>query len=94
MASLKVQISGSSVVNGAKEYTISNAHIQMIIDMMIAKYSPKDADGNITTPLTPGQALATWVDRYLVRPTKVAVRNHNREAQINALVTPEPDFAT
>lgn len=92
MASLTISISGSSVVNGQKSYTLSDNHVQLVIDTMIDKYSPRGVDGNITTPLTAQQALLAWVDNMFIFPTKNEVRNYNLQKRVAELIPIEPIF--
>lgn len=60
MATVTISLAGSSVVNGTKNYTISDADVQTLINHMIAKYSPAAGP-----PLTNMQALLKWAQRFV-----------------------------
>lgn len=60
MATFTISISGSAVVNGTKNWTVSDADIQKLADFMIERYS---ASGQI--PLTAPQGLSMWAQSFV-----------------------------
>lgn len=89
MATVTFTLAGSSVVNGSKSYTITDADVQKWINTAIDRYSPRDINGDITTPLTPGQALLAWVQNQWVDATRSEVRNYMTNQQM-ALINVAP----
>lgn len=92
MATLTIGLSGSSVINGSKSYTLSDSDIQLIINWAINKFSPRDITGTITTPLTPAQALLAWVQDRMATATIQEVKNYNVGLQIQAVTVPPVVF--
>jgi hypothetical protein len=60
MATLTISISGSAVVNGARNYTLSDAMVTRLINAMRAPYMPGDTR-------TDAQVLAAWADMLIER---------------------------
>jgi len=81
MATLTLTLAGSSVINGSKVYTISDADVQTWINMMILKYSsPPPAP-----PLTAQQALLAWAQNTVINVTTAEVFNLQTNDAINKL---------
>lgn len=80
MATLTISISGSSVVNGAKNFPITDPVITRLINAMRAPYQPGDTR-------TDAQVLAAWAD-LLVERTKQMVLAEERAAAQSALTEP------
>lgn len=88
MATLTISLSGSSVVNGSKSYTVSDADIQNVIDWAKDAFATPSTPQNPSPPLTNAQALLAWVNSW-IQGTKDAVR---RFKTIPAVVPPPPTF--
>jgi hypothetical protein len=88
MATLTVQLAGSSVVNGSKTYTLSDADVQTIIDFMATKYGTVNQDGSVT-PLTNAQSLLAWVQNWVtqtrdeIRSVKLLAAQQQAVIQVN-----------
>lgn len=66
MAQLTISLSGSSVVNGSKSWTLSDADVQKLIDYMIVKYTFKRGPKQpAVVPPTAIQALNFWVSSFV-----------------------------
>ncbi len=59
MATFTISLSGSTVVNGSKSWTLSDADVQSLSNFLIAKFSFNGP------PLTPAQALLAWVQDFV-----------------------------
>jgi hypothetical protein len=70
MATLTIGLSGSGVVNGSKNYTISDAHILRLIDAM--KYY--NGDG------TNAQLLVAWADSLIAHTKSMVVKKEQNTA--------------
>lgn len=79
MATFTISLSGSAVVNGSKNWTVSDADVQRLVDFLIARYSPP------TGPLTPQQALLAWTQDFVTHAANDA-RNHQRAQAVVAPV--------
>ena len=80
MATFTISLSGSSVVNGSKSWTISDADVQALTNYLSAAYGrPPPA-----APLTPQQCLLAWVQDF-VGQTVANVKDYQRSA---AVITP------
>jgi hypothetical protein len=62
MATFTASLSGSTVVNGSKNYTISDADIQRLIDYLIVRYTPKGPDA---VPPSKQVALGMWIQEFV-----------------------------
>lgn len=88
MATITFSLSGSSVVNGNKSWTISDADVQILIDYMALKFGTRPGPMGPSTPLPPGQALAAWVTDFIVGTKNEIQRAKTREAQAAVSVAP------
>jgi hypothetical protein len=74
MATFTISLSGSSVVNGSKNWTVSDADVQILVNFLANRFStPPNA-----------QALAAWTQDF-VSSTINQVRSFQ---QTQAIVTP------
>jgi hypothetical protein len=68
MATLSISLSGSGVVNGTKNYTVSDADIQRTLDW--ASFTYKAYIFNTFGPApTNQQILLAWIQNQLIAPT-------------------------
>jgi hypothetical protein len=88
MATLTFTLQGSAIVNGSKVYTITDADIQKWINTSIDRYSPRDAQGVITTPLTPTEALLAWSQNQWINATVSEVQNYMTNQQMKTINVP------
>lgn len=82
MATFTASISGSALVNGSKNWTLSDADLQSIINWARAVYPVPIG----SPPLTDGQALTTWMQSML-DTTKAQVTQWVRSQQATAPIT-------
>lgn len=69
MATFTIGITGSSVVNGSKSWTLSDADVQKLVDYQMAIYPGANP--------TPQQALVMWAQTF-VDKTIQDVKNHQK----------------
>ena len=77
MATFTISLSGSAVVNGSKNWTLTDADVQKLSTFLIAKYGGSSS-------ITAGQALSLWVQDF-VNSTISDVRTYQ---QATAVVVP------
>jgi hypothetical protein len=87
MATLTFSMSGSSVVNGTKTYTVSDADVQRILNYVTAAYSPVGGPA-----LSPQQALLAWVQNQCINPTSERVVSYELDQQVRTIVITPPVF--
>jgi hypothetical protein len=73
MANLKIELTGSAVVNGARNYTLPDTAVTRLLEAMKLKYGG-----------TNGQALAAWADGLIAGTKREVVQIE----QNNAVITP------
>ena len=76
MATLSISLSGSGVVNGSKNYTVSDADIQRVLDWAKVAFA-----SSLPTNPTNGQVLTAWVQSW-VNGTKDAVQVQGRQTTV------------
>lgn len=69
MATFTASLSGSSVVNGTKSFTISDPDVQILIDFLIKKYTFQN-----NPPPTKAQALTMWIQEFVDASTNQVQR--------------------
>lgn len=67
MATFTISLSGSSVVNGTKNWTLTDADVQLLVTFLTNKFSAT----------TPQQALLAWSQDFVGR-TINEVRNYQQ----------------
>lgn len=87
MATLTISLAGSSVVNGSKSWTVSDADVQSLIDYMALKYAPGSRGPN-RTPLAPAQALSAWAQGFVTGSANEVRSDKMRQAQAAVSVAP------
>lgn len=83
MATLTISLAGSSVVNGSKSWTVSDADVQALIDYNATKYSG-GSRGETVPPLTPAQALLAWAQGFVRQSAAEVHADKIRKAQVAA----------
>lgn len=82
MATLSISLSGSSVVTGTKNYTVSDADLQLVLNWAQAAFNPY-IQATFNPGNTPGfvptnqQILLAWVQSSWIDRTKAEVRAFN-----------------
>ncbi len=87
MATLTMSLSGSSVLNGTKSWTITDVDLQTLINSIIAKNTVAGQ-----SPPTPAQALGIWAQEF-VTTTIQEDRNYRIQQAVIALDVPAIVFA-
>lgn len=67
MATITIALSGSSIVNGSKSYTVDDATLRKVLDVMAARFFH-----NPQSPPTDQQVLLAWVQGW-INDTKTQV---------------------
>jgi hypothetical protein len=62
MATFTIGLSGSAVVNGSKNWTLSDGDVQSLVNFLVVKYS-----GSAVPALTAQQCLALWAQDFVNR---------------------------
>jgi hypothetical protein len=86
MATVTLGLTGSTVVNGTKTWTISDADVQILIDSITEKNT--GGDENKPAP-TPAQALGIWAQSF-IRRTVQEVSNYRADKAKEATPIPPP----
>jgi hypothetical protein len=84
MATLTISLSGSAVVNGSKNYTVSDADIQTLLNWA-GRFAP-----GVTPQSTAAQILVAWAN-WMIANTVTAVKQDqlgSAAAAATAAVTP------
>jgi hypothetical protein len=82
MTTLTITLAGSAVVSGSKVYTMTDADLQRVLNVMKARYQTVDVTGKVIV-LTNQQILLAWVQGWIAE-TMDAVR----AAEAAAVVPP------
>ena len=61
----------SGPVTGSKNYTLSDADVQRLLDAVKAAMPPKDAEGQTIPNPTNGQIMAAWGDWFIDRTKRL-----------------------
>lgn len=88
MATFTISLSGSTVVNGSKSWTVSDADVQALVNYLVPTMT---AESGSKTTLTPSQALLAWAQGF-VSETVSNVQFHQRQQQAAALSVPPLSF--
>lgn len=83
MATFTISLSGSTVVNGSKSWTVSDADVQLLVDYMAKKFA-----GRGNPPLPNGQALLAWVTSFVQTTVGEIQYQKTQEAQRAVTVSP------
>lgn len=84
MPTFTISLSGSTVVNGSKSWTISDADVQSLADFLVAQYTPA-----ASAPLSYSQALLAWVQEF-VSTTIGRVQHYQTEKNRQQVATAPP----
>lgn len=75
MATLSIQLSGSAVVNGGKDYTLTDPVVQRLINYLKIKF-----ETGLPANPTNGQVLTKWVQNWI----------DTTKAEVQIFETPAP----
>jgi hypothetical protein len=88
MATFTFSLSGSTIVNGSKSWTVPDSDVQVLINFQTKKHA---GDDDLAAPLTPAQALLAWV-QGLIDGT-VAEIHASQLRKAHQAVTPPPPLS-